>query len=80
MDCWACLDKGIVRWNVKKSNGYLYEYMGRCDCKKGSEWDHLISASAILDPFEISEISKANKLAIEKMSAALATFEEKSNE
>ena len=79
MDCWVCLDRGIVRWRTKNDSGIIYEYMGHCDCKRGREWGHLIAASAILDPFEISAISKDNKDFHRSMADGFRRHEEKNN-
>lgn len=79
MDCWVCLDRGIVRWRTKNDSGIIYEYMGHCDCKRGRDWGHLIAASAILDPFEISAISKDNREWHEKMGGGLQKYEELKN-
>ena len=76
MDCWVCLDKGIVRWKVKTAGGGIYEYMGHCDCKHGRDWGHLIAASSILDPFEMSGIAKDNKEWNKKMAGGFKKYEE----
>jgi hypothetical protein len=68
-----------VRWRTKNDSGIIYEYVGHCDCKKGREWGHLISASAILDPFEISAIAKDNREYHKKMGGGLQKHEELKN-
>lgn len=60
MDCYACLDKGIIQWFVKK-DGVEYEYCARCGCKARRKFPGMPPAESILNPFEISEISKQNK-------------------
>ena len=60
MDCYICRDRGIVKWTVMQ-DGVAYEYMGRCDCRKGRIIDGLPLASAYLSPFELSDIAKENR-------------------
>lgn len=60
MDCYACLDKGIIQWFVKK-NGVEYEYCGKCSCKAGKRFSGMPPAESVLDPFEISDIIRQNK-------------------
>ena len=60
MDCYACLDKGIIQWFVKK-NGVEYEYCGKCSCKAGKRFSGMPPAESVLDPCEISDIIRRNK-------------------
>ena len=50
--------------------------MGHCDCKHGRDWGHLIAASSILDPFEMSGIAKDNKEWNKKMAGGFKKYEE----
>ena len=79
MDCWVCKDKGIVRWQTKTESGFYYEHHGRCDCKHGNQWDHLILASLLLDPFDISAIARDNKEYSKKMAGGHRRYEELKN-
>lgn len=60
MDCYACLDKGIIQWFVKKDD-VEYEYCGKCSCKAGKRFSGMPPAESVLDPFEISNIIRRNK-------------------
>lgn len=60
IECYACLDKGIVQWFVKR-DGIEYEYCGRCSCKAGRKFSGMPPAESVLCPFEISDIIRENK-------------------
>jgi len=41
LQCWVCMDKGIVEYPVQQDMG-VYNYVARCFCPKGMAWPSTI--------------------------------------